>query len=342
MANVFQRSLLGAVLLAFLLTVGLLFLSGYIFFRLGNLGLEESARLTRGRGEELAAAIAQLASEVDLLEGDSQVQLSSVMAEMVRRSNERNVSFTVDEVALLSASGEVIAHNEVALVAHDAETDFASEEYTAVLGRTERDPTIVRVVGQESVEHIALFQSIQEAVPALGEWMAPLFPSAVNTKYHIARAVFSPNQDVPRASLHLFASAHNVNKYVTSLETYSVETLAMLAGFIFLVTMVLFLFMILGFRAELPPETMATVAAHTESSDEVRPAIPDSPDEIREEDHDEELLGDSVGALPAEPAARHSGSPFRQAGTSGLSTPSHWWSLRAGRSGWWRPTDRTG
>ncbi len=244
--NVIARSFLNSMILAILVTAALLTSTGYVFFTVGSIGLKEAKDLARSRGMEVGLAIAQLAGE--RFEGEASVKLSSVMGRVVEVSESRFEDFVVNEIFMTDIEGRLIAHSNVALLADEAQNPYGGEDFERILSLSKRSPARIRVLKEKDIEPIPLFHAVGSLSEELGAMLKKTFPAKVTTEYHVGAAVFPVDQELPAGAVHMFVTVNTMNEYVTALRHYSVNTLMMVAGFVFFIAFIMFFLMNLTFR----------------------------------------------------------------------------------------------
>ena len=244
--GVITRSILNGLVLAVLVTVALLTTTGYIFLTVGARSVERDQAIARSRGVELGVALATVAAEK--FDRETAVRLSSIMERVVWFSRVQDSDFVVDEIMMLGASGDLMAHNDVALLASGAEKKFDEEKYSDALHLPSREPFSVEAIEKKSYQGIPLYNMVRALSPKTGDSLGNRFPEKITTRTHISVAVYPVDQELPAGSVHIFATHKSANRSVEALRQYSVETLTMVGGFIFLITFIMTLLMSLSFR----------------------------------------------------------------------------------------------
>ncbi|MEQ9363772.1 MAG: hypothetical protein RIF32_06000, partial [Leptospirales bacterium] len=248
--GVITRSIFNGLILAVMVTGALLTVSGYAFLKIGAEGAHQTQQTARARGVEIANALAAMAGE--RFDRDMAVKLSSVMHQVVLQSNQENTDFIVDEILLLNATNDLMAHNDVALLAEDAaaRADFDDDKYMNALTAPLREPTRVDSIETTEFAGIPLYGLIAALSPANGESLGGAFPEKITTRTHISSAVFPVDQELPAGAIHMFVTHKSTNQFVTALRQYTIDTLIMIAAFVFLITFIMILLMSLSFRED--------------------------------------------------------------------------------------------
>ncbi len=242
------RSILIGMLLAIMITVALFTVSSYAILSIGAEGVRQSQQIARSRGVEIANALATMAGE--RFDRDMAVKMSAVMHQVVLQSNQQNSDFIVDELLLLNATNDLMAHNDVALLAEGASADFSDEQFESALTAPLREPTRVESIEKKEFEGIPVYGVISALWPAGGDSISERFPEKITTRTRISTAVFPVDQELPAGSVHMFVTHKSTNRFVQGLRQFSVDTLLMIAAFVFLISFIMILLMSVSFRED--------------------------------------------------------------------------------------------
>ncbi|MCR9143058.1 MAG: hypothetical protein NXI24_12465 [bacterium] len=248
--GVITRSILNGMLLAFLVTAALLTVSGYAFLTIGAEGVRQAQNSTRDRGVEITHALATMAGEK--FDRDMAVKMSAVMYQIVRQSDQKSSNYIVDELLLLTATNELMAHNDVALLAEGARSpdDYSDEKYTKALNGSVQLPTRVNSIDEKDFAGVPFYGLVGALIAGADESIGRAFPEKITTRTHISTAVFPVDQELPSGSVHMFVTHTSTNDFVAALRKVSIDTLIMTAAFVFLITFIMILLMTLSFREE--------------------------------------------------------------------------------------------
>lgn len=244
--GVITRSILNGLILAIMVTVALLTVSGYAYLSVGAEAVRQTQQISRARGVEIGNALAKMAGE--RFDRDMAVKMSAVMQQVVMQSNQQNSDFIIDEILLLDASSDLMAHNDVALLAEGAQAHFEDDKYSQALRANFREPTRVTSIETRKFDGIPLYGLVSAFSPATGDSLGSRYPEKITTRTHVSIAVFPVDQELPAGAVHMFVTHKSTNRFVEALRKYSIDTLTMAAAFIFLITFIMILLMSLSFR----------------------------------------------------------------------------------------------
>lgn len=260
------RSIISGFILSILLTLAFGTTIGYLLFTVGSQGLRETRQVSTARGAEIALALAEMSADRGTEDpGVFAVRLSSVMDKIVTVSEAYFNDFQVNSIFLVSADGRLQAHNEVALLARDETNPFNGADFERTLKisrkqldeeldrllrltRFDRDAYLVRELESRPTNIVPFFQAIKSTFPRYAGKLEAWFPETVVTRYHIGVPVFAQDEDLAAGAVHMFITVRSTNDYVAALRKYSMQTLAMAAGFVFFITTLMVLVMMLAFR----------------------------------------------------------------------------------------------
>lgn len=228
----------GSLLILILLIPAVFAPVGYILYSSGLDFSREVQRLIRARGSELAYSMATVASYST--EPENLVILSESMKEVVQNSRARSQNVFVEEAFMVNQSGELLAHNDVALLASGADHDrFKTEQMTNPINRSAREPMSIRPVGYSDVEppwYLVYFVSkLEEVIPDLRA-----------DRYHVAVAVHEMDIPVASFAIHLYLKGNSLPRLLERF--YENLTYTLLGGFAAVIILWFFFTLLMGMK----------------------------------------------------------------------------------------------
>ncbi len=205
-----MKKVLGIFLNAFLLfTLSFLCIGGAVGFtayRAAIVTLEQGQSITSSRGRELGVALAAMAGE-NFNSNPGLVKLSATMKEVVRTSKSRGDYFEIQEIGLLDGRGNLLAHNDVARLAKQADKVFQGEKYEKVMNLLKRSPVLTDTLETAPIEN------------PYAEFLNRFLPRKLTTvKYHMGFAVFQVDDTTATGRLHMIVTVRGPKAFLPAME----------------------------------------------------------------------------------------------------------------------------
>jgi hypothetical protein len=214
MKHWFWKTILGWILLFFVILPAVLIPTLYLGKTLGSLYLSETAPAAKIQGLDILRVLSAQA-EGDL-KPDKLVAISGTMSDVVQRMNTGATPLGIKEIALIDPKGRVLAHNDVTFIAKDAVSPYANDKFLAVLRRPRRDSATVVPLQPYSP---ALPQNI--VAEKLGDRiLTPLrsaYPDLFIASYTISSAVYPIDGEAPNAGFIMIVENHTPERFFSIL-----------------------------------------------------------------------------------------------------------------------------
>lgn len=233
--------------------------AGFVLFVTLRASLTQIENITRTRGRELGITLAAFAGENMTDKG--LVRVSAAMNRVVKASRGRADYFEVREIALLDRKGRVRAHSDVTKAASDARSIYKNEKYGSVLNLPFQEPVLFEIV--ESLKVDFPFAEYLEEYTVYIKKIWPDF-SVSGEKYHMGFAVYTPDEKIAVARMHMMVDIKSPIMLLKSVKTIIIEIALFTLLFVPILTVILTaIFLLSGSRQSTreKPEVFTVKAA---------------------------------------------------------------------------------